>query len=58
VPPEASRILDWRFGELVRAGYSEGQALALAAAPDVDIRAAERLLAAGCPPATAERILL
>jgi hypothetical protein len=51
-------IFDWRFTELTRAGYSETQALLLAREKEVDIRVAERLLAEGCPPATALRILL
>jgi hypothetical protein len=55
---EATRVFDWRFSELVRAGYSADQAWLLASAPEVDVRLAERLLAEGCPPDTARRILL
>jgi hypothetical protein len=55
---EAADIFSWRFCELVRAGFSNDQALLLAAEPAVDIRDAERLLAAGCPAETAQRILL
>ena len=55
---EAARVFDWRFAELVRAGYSPDQAWLLASAPEVDVRLAERLLAEGCPPETAQRILL
>jgi len=58
VQPDAARVLDWRFAELCRAGFTPDQAWRLASAPDVDIRAAERLLLEGCPPATAQRILL
>jgi hypothetical protein len=58
VQPDAARVLEWRFTELCRAGFASDQAWHLASAPDVDIRAAERLLIEGCPPATAERILL
>ena len=53
-----SEIFDWRFSELTRAGYSHADAWLLAAAKDVDLRVAERLLAEGCPEATAVRILL
>lgn len=55
---EASRVFDWRFAELHRIGFTPDQAWLLASDPDVDIRAAERLLAEGCTPATAQRILL
>ena len=53
-----SELFDWRFTALTRAGYSHADAWLLAAAKDVDLRAAERLLAQGCPQATALRILL
>jgi hypothetical protein len=56
--PDDADILSWRFCELVRAGYSNDQAFRLASEPEVDIRFAERLLAAGCPAETAQRILL
>jgi hypothetical protein len=55
---EAARVFDWRFSELVRAGYSPDQAWLLANAPEVDVRLAERLLAEGCASETAQRILL
>jgi hypothetical protein len=55
---EEADILSWRFCELVRAGFSNDQAFRLASEPGVDIRLAERLLAAGCPAETAQRILL
>ena len=53
-----SAIFDWRLTELTRAGYSPADAWQLASDTGVDLRAAERLLAQGCPPATALRILL
>jgi hypothetical protein len=53
-----SELFDWRFSTLTRAGYSHADAWLLAAAKDVDIRVAERLLVEGCPAATALRILL
>jgi hypothetical protein len=52
-----SLVFEWRLEELQRAGYSSSQARALAAAKHVDLRLAVRLLADGCPPATATRIL-
>jgi hypothetical protein len=55
---EAARVFDWRFSELVRAGYSPDQSWLLANAPEVDVRLAERLLAEGCAAETAQRILL
>ena len=53
-----SELFDWRFTALTRAGYSHADAFELAATKEVDLRVAERLLADGCPPATALRILL
>ena len=53
-----SAIFDWRFTALMRAGYTAADAWQLAGEKDVDLRVAERLLAEGCPPATALRILL
>jgi hypothetical protein len=50
-------VFDWRFEQLQRAGYPASEALALAAARDVDLRVAARLLDLGCPPETAARIL-
>jgi hypothetical protein len=58
VQPDAALVFDWRFTELCRAGFTSDQAWRLASEPNVDIRAAERLLVEGCPPATAQRILL
>jgi len=55
---EADAVFEWRFEELQRAGFSRSQAFLLASARDVDLRVAERLLAAGCPPSTATRILV
>jgi hypothetical protein len=51
-------VFNWRFTELTRAGYSQADALLLASDKEVDLRVAERLLAEGCPPSTALRILL
>jgi hypothetical protein len=53
-----SGVFDWRFTALIRAGYPHADAWLLAAVKEVDLRVAEQLLADGCPPATALRILL
>lgn len=55
---EEERVVSWRVAALVRAGYEEGSAIELAFAPGVDLHLAVRLLEAGCPAATAVRILL
>jgi len=55
---EAEAILRWRFDELVRAGYDVGSALMLASHVEVDLHTATALVARGCPPDTALRILL
>ena len=51
-------VLEWRFNTLMEAGYLPDQARVLASSKEVDVRLAERLLAQGCPRATAVRILL
>jgi hypothetical protein len=58
VQADGAQVFDWRFTELVRVGYSADQAWRLASDSGVDIRYAERLLLDGCPPETAQRILL
>jgi len=55
---EAESILRWRFGSLIHAGFSVGDAMILASHVDVDLHAAADLLARGCPGETALRILL
>jgi hypothetical protein len=55
---EPDPVFDWRLEALQRAGYPLSEAWQLAAAADVDLRFAERLLARGCPPSTAARILV
>jgi hypothetical protein len=57
-PAKVTDIVLWRFEELVRAGYSERQALQLAMRRDVDLRAAVDLINRGCVPETAIRILV
>jgi hypothetical protein len=55
---DEAAVFDWRFTVLMNAGYLPDQAWTLAACRDVDVRLAERLLAQGCPRATAILILL
>ena len=55
---ESDPVFLWRLQALERAGYAPSDARLLAAAPAVDLRFAERLLAAGCRPSTAARILI
>jgi hypothetical protein len=54
---EHERVLDWRFDALEEAGFNPIAALALAES-SVDLHAAAKLLANGCPHDTALRILL
>lgn len=56
--PEAERVLVWRAERLRAAGYPADAAERLAGSGDVDLHEAVALLAAGCPPETALRILL
>jgi hypothetical protein len=56
--PDAEHIVGWRFEQLVRAGYRREAATCLAERPEVDLHLAADLLAQGCPPETALRILL
>jgi len=58
VASEAERIERWRVEELERAGYDAGAAAQLAVRSDVDLHLATALLANGCAPETALRILL
>jgi hypothetical protein len=55
---EARQVLRWRVFELRRAGYEAEQAIRLANDPAVDLHRACDLLACGCEPETALRILL
>ncbi len=55
---EEERVFSWRQSSLLAAGYDPRHALKLALRPDVDLHLAVRLGRAGCPPATAARILL
>lgn len=55
---EIERIERWRAEALERAGYSPDAARELAARLDVDLHVATDLLAQGCSPDLALRILL
>jgi len=55
---EIERIERWRAGELVRAGYDTSGAAAVAARHDIDLHVAADLIAQGCPPELALKILL
>ena len=48
----------WRLRRLLEAGYPTAEAHLLAAVKDVDLHRAVDLVAAGCPPEMAARILL
>lgn len=58
ITEEEERVFEWRFEELARAGYADEVALVLALDRDVDLHLALELLARGCAPETAVRILL
>ena len=52
---EALAVVDWRASRLRALGYGVRDAALLAWSP-VDVHDLERLIAKGCPPATAVRI--
>ena len=55
---EAAAVLEWRFSQLAKSGYGIDDAVVLATHTDVDLHLASDLVARGCPPALALRILL
>ena len=55
---EATAVLEWRFSQLTRSGFTADDALVLAIHADVDLHRAADLVARGCPPSLALRILL
>ena len=55
---ELDKIERWRTEELERAGYGVRAAGRLAVRHDIDLHQAVQLLARGCPPELATRILL
>jgi hypothetical protein len=57
-PGEADLVRDWRFEQLMRAGYTIPDALELALRSDIDLHWAASLVRQGCPSSTAARIAL
>jgi hypothetical protein len=55
---ELSRVVDWRMGKLLSAGYEQRDARRIAERIEVDLHRAIELLRSGCPAETAVRILL
>ena len=51
-------VIAWRREQLTQAGYSAAAATMLAESTEVDLHIAVRLVACGCPPSLAVRILL
>ena len=55
---ELERVESWRAEELIRAGYTPTDAVALAARHDIDLHSAVELVGQGCTPETAAEILI
>jgi hypothetical protein len=55
---EAADVMEWRFSQLTRSGFPAEDAIRLATRLDVDLHQATGLVARGCPPSLALRILL
>ena len=55
---EIVAVLQWRFHRLAESGYGLEQSAVLATHPGIDVQEAIGLLAQGCPPETAVRILV
>jgi hypothetical protein len=55
---EMERVENWRSEELVRAGYTPSDAVALAARHDIDLHLAVELKTRGCPDDLALEILI
>jgi hypothetical protein len=58
IETESERVERWRTDELLRVGFDFETATVLAAEPEVDLHGALDLVAQGCPPDLAARILL
>ena len=54
----ATEVIGWGLSQLTSCGYALEQAVALATRLDVDLHQASDLVARGCPPELALRILL
>ena len=57
-PDPAAKVLGWRIEQLLGAGFDSDSAFVLALDRNVDLHEAIELVARGCPPATALRILI
>lgn len=57
-PDPAARVLSWRIEQLIAVGFDSDAAFVLALDRGVDLHQATELVARGCPPETAYRILL
>lgn len=55
---EELSVIEWRFDQLVRIGFDRDGAAAAAAQFEVDLHRIVDLVANGCPPELALRILL
>jgi hypothetical protein len=55
---EATAVLEWRFAQLAKSGYGIADAITLATDTQIDLHRASELVARGCPPSVALRILL
>jgi hypothetical protein len=55
---EGVEVLRWRFERLVEIGYDSATASSIAERVEIDLHLAVRLVAEGCPPGTALRILV
>jgi hypothetical protein len=55
---EMERVEHWRAEELIRAGYTPPDAVALAARHDIDLHRAIELISQGCPYELAIEILI
>jgi hypothetical protein len=54
---ERLQVRRWRFEQFIELGFSESTSATLAEA-HVDLSLVRRMVAAGCPPETASRIVL
>lgn len=55
---EISRVLEWRYTQLVHGGYGPSEATELATHVEIDLHEALDFLLRGCPPDIASRILI
>lgn len=58
IETESERVERWRTEELIRVGFDPDIAAVMAIEPGIDLHAATDLIARGCPPDIAARILL